>query len=323
MRSAPSLRYLPAADLDRCMPSVTERIDLAAVALRGLARGEAEMPPKIGVHPREGALLHAMPAWLRSKDIVGLKWVSAFPGNREMDLPAIGGVVVLNDPETGFPTWLMDAARITALRTAAVSGVAIRLFQPPHVQCVAILGAGVQAYSHAEVVGAVLADAELVLFDRNRERAESVAGEWRIDGRRVTVAQSAESAVRGAQVVITAATLSKSQLMTPDWVDDDALVVSIDFATYASAALANAARAFVVDDRDQFLAYRGNGYFDGFPDPSVTLGELLAHDSSDGSSAAEGLVHVNHLGIGLADVVFADAIARRAEENGSGVMLEP
>ena len=45
-------------------------------------------------------------------------------------MPAINGLIVLNDAETGLPTWVMDAARITAVRTAAVSGVAMQLFRP-------------------------------------------------------------------------------------------------------------------------------------------------------------------------------------------------
>jgi alanine dehydrogenase len=310
------------ADLERCMPSVVERMDLAATALRAVARGDAEMPPKIGVHPRDGVLMHAMPAWLRSEDIAGVKWVSAFPSNRDLGLPAVSGLVVLNDPETGFATWVMDAARITALRTAAVSGVAIRLFRPTDVQRVAILGAGVQAHSHAEVVEALLPDAEILLFDPNEERAQSVVEEWRRAGRRAVVGESAESATRSSQVVITAATLSKSQLMAPSWVAPGTLVVSIDFATYASAALAEAASTFVVDDRDQFLVYRSNGYFDGFPEPNATMGEMLADDQASVLAPNDGLIHVNHLGIGVADVVLADAIARRAADNGSGVDLE-
>ena len=172
---APPMRYLSAAELDECLPDVPARIDLAARALVALGRGAAEMPPKIGVHPRPGALLHAMPAWLRDDDLVGLKWVSAFPGNRERGLPAISGLIVLNDPDTGLATWMMDAARITAVRTAAVSGVAIRLFRPAEVRRVAILGAGVQGRSHLDVVATLLPGAEIVLFDRHPDRAVALA----------------------------------------------------------------------------------------------------------------------------------------------------
>ncbi len=325
----PPLRYLSAAALDACLPSVGERLDLAAQALSALSRGEAEMPPKIGVHPRPGALLHAMPAWLREGDLVGLKWIAAFPDNRAHGLPAINGLIVLNDAETGLPTWIMDAARITALRTAAVSGVGIRLFTPADVRRVALIGAGVQAKAHVEVVAALLPGAELVIYDRSPERAEALAAEARSAGAAAVTAASAEEAARTAQIVVTLAPLGAAkQLMTPDWLTDGTLCVAVDFATYASAALARDVGIFVVDDRAQFLAYRDAGHFDGYPDPAATMGELLdaGAQSGGGPPARRPGVRlpalVTHLGVGLADVIFADAIRRRADEQGAGQVLE-
>jgi ornithine cyclodeaminase/alanine dehydrogenase len=323
---APALRYLSATDVDACLPGVEERLELARRALVALGRGEAEMPPKIGVHPRDGSLIHAMPAFLRNEDLVGLKWIAAFPGNRAHRLPAINGIVVLNDPQTGVPTWIMDAARITAVRTAAVSGVAIRLFGPPDVQRVAILGAGVQAASHAEMLSGLLPDAELVIYDRHTERAQATADQATAAGQHAVTATDAREAAAAAQVVITVASLTGgSQQMKPDWLADGALAVAVDFATYASAELAREVGRFVVDDRDQFLAYREAGYFDGYPKPDRTMGEELAADASRGrgdmlrDSRLPALV--THLGVGLADVLFADAIRRRAERLSVGVEL--
>ncbi len=322
------LRYLSAAEVDRCLPDVNERLDLAerAVgALGGPGGGEAEMPPKIGVHPREGALLHAMPAWLRDGDLVGLKWVAAYPGNRAAGLPAINGLVVLNDAETGLPTWIMDAARITAVRTAAVSGVALRMFAGSGVteeRRVAILGAGTQGRSHIEMVAAVLPGASVEVFDRHADRAEALAAEARAAGLSAEVAAAREAAGR-CSVILTMATLgSSNQVMTADWVDPHALVVAVDFATYVSAELARGASIFAVDDRDQFLAYRASGYFDRYPEPSATMGELLgSRDHTDSAAQGDGPIVVTHLGVGLADVVLADAIARRAASLGAGVEL--
>lgn len=322
----PPLRYLTAPEIDRCLPDVETRLDLAAAALLALGRGDAEMPPKIGVHPRPGALLHAMPAWLRTVDVVGLKWIAAYPANRSLGIPAINGLVVLNHAETGLPTWILDAARITAVRTAAISGVAIRLFRPPAVERVAILGAGVQARSHVEVVAGLLPDAELIVYDRHFERAADVAAEASQRGLNATAGGDPKEVAGSAQVVITVATLgSSSQVMTPDWLAPGTLVVAVDFATYASAALARDVQTFVVDDRDQFLAYRDAGYFDGYPEPSATMGEVLDLQTADRDALQSGdrsrPVLVTHLGIGLADVVFADAIARRAVELGAGMEL--
>ena len=190
LMSAP-LRYLSAAQIDACLPAMDERLELAGRALSALGRGSAEMPPKIGVHPRPGALLHAMPAWLRDGDLVGMKWIAAFPANRSHGLPAINGLIVLNDAQTGLPTWIMDAARITAVRTATVSGVAIRLFAPPTVRRVALLGGGVQAHSHAELLRDLLPEAELVVFDPHADRAKLVVDAHVAAGGRASAAASA------------------------------------------------------------------------------------------------------------------------------------
>jgi ornithine cyclodeaminase/alanine dehydrogenase-like protein (mu-crystallin family) len=321
------IRYLSAADVAACLPGVEGRVDIAAAALRALGRGAAEMPPKIGVHPRPGTLLHAMPAWLREGDLVGLKWVAAFPRNKERGIAAINGLVVLNDADTGLPTWIMDAALITAVRTAAVSGVAIRLFAPT-ARRVALLGAGVQARSHLEVIGALLPDAQVLVADPHPERVTAVIDEanQRAGRQLAGAAGDARSAVGSADLVITVATMgTASQLMTPDWLAPGAVIIAVDFATYASAAVAHAARAFVVDDREQFLHYRANGHFDGYPEPTATLGEVLERgtqaeataNATDGGRPSL----ISHLGVGLADVLFADAIARAATEQGVGLAL--
>ncbi len=328
LRDPGPIRYLSAADVERCLPGVEARVDLASEALRALGRGAAEMPPKIGVHPRPGTLLHAMPAWLREGDLVGLKWIAAFPANKARGLAAINGLVLLNDPETGLPTWIMDAARITAVRTAAVSGVAIRLFAP-RARRVAVLGAGVQARSHLEVVASLLPGAEVAVHDPHPERIRAVLDEAnaRAERRFARPSTDLRDSVAGADLVITVATLgSANQVMTSDWLGGGAVAVAVDFATYASAELARAARAFVVDDREQFLHYRANGYFDGYPEPTATLGELLegkpaAGPPADRSPAGGRPTLVTHLGVGLADVLFADAVARAASERGSGMEL--
>ena len=311
------------------MPDLDTRLELAERALIALV-GDAELPPKIAIHPRpDGSFVHAMPAYLRAADpdgrddLVGMKWVAGFATNNAHGLPAIHALVVLNDPQTGLPTALLDGGPITASRTAAVSGVAIRRFgpnlkRPPRV---ALIGAGVQGRSHLPVLGHVLPGAELVLFDRHPERAAGLADTaLTIDGiASVSVADDARAAVADADVVVTAASFGPvRQVMTADWLTADATVVPVDYATYCSAEVARDAALFLVDHRDQFLANRDAGLFDGYPDPSATIGEALQGRTPRPSS---GRVVVTHLGVGLADLVFAEAIVPRADELGLGVDL--
>ncbi|HET9460780.1 MAG TPA: hypothetical protein VFO56_02485, partial [Gaiellaceae bacterium] len=74
------------------LPRVASQIEIAERVYRSLARGEVEMPAKVGVHPRPDAFCHAMPAYLRDLDVVAMKWVSGYPANPAKGLPYISGV---------------------------------------------------------------------------------------------------------------------------------------------------------------------------------------------------------------------------------------
>jgi len=325
-----AIRYLSAADVLAAMPDVDERLELAEQTMTALV-ADAELPPKIGVHPRpDGSFAHAMPAHLRGADpdggddLLGMKWVAGFAANNERGLPAINAVVVINDAASGLVSAILDGGPITAFRTAAVSGMAIRHFAPTvsgRVTRAGLIGAGVQGHSHLAVLGRVLPGVALTLFDRHSERAEALAvaarGTDGIGG--VTLASDARAAVRDADVVVTAASFGPvRQVMTGEWLTADALVVPVDYATYLAAEVARDAGLFLVDDRGQFLANRDAGLFDGYPDPTATIGEALLGGTE---RSVTGRVVVTHLGVGLADVVFGAAIVRRAEALGLGTML--
>jgi ornithine cyclodeaminase/alanine dehydrogenase len=325
----PPLRYLAAADVVAAMPALEERLALAERTLTALARpGAAELPPKIGVHPRpDGSFAHAMPAHLRSDeaagDLLGMKWIAGFGGNSARGLPAIHGLVILNDPATGVPLAVLDAGPITAERTAAVSGVAIRRFAPRvdgRATRAALVGAGVQGQSHLAVLGHLLPGVELAVFDRHPDRAEDLAARARAT-RGIAAAHAcatARDAVAGADVVVTAAAFGPvRQVMTNDWLSPEALVVPVDYATYCAAEVARDAALFLVDHRDQFLANRDAGLFEGYPDPGAMLGEAIL----EGTPRPTGRVVVSHLGVGLADVIFGDAILRTAAGRGLGTIL--
>src|SRR6187431_1723878 len=179
--------YLNADDVRTAMPPVAERLELARRTMVALV-DDAVMPPKFGVDPRpQASHTAAMPAWLRgtdesgAEDLLGMKWVTAFPTNRERGMPSIHGTVLLTDALTGEPRAVLDAAPITAERTAAVSGVALREWWPrmvaePHV---VFLGAGVQGVAHIQVLAEVCRQLgvrpSLTVADRHLDRAQQLA----------------------------------------------------------------------------------------------------------------------------------------------------
>jgi ornithine cyclodeaminase/alanine dehydrogenase-like protein (mu-crystallin family) len=329
--SLPPIRWLSAADVEAAMPDIPERLALAERTLVALATPDgAELPPKLAIHPRPAAsFVHAMPAIYRGDsvdgDLVGMKWVAGFATNTALGLPGISATVVLNDPAMGFATAILDGGPITAQRTAAVSGVAISRFSPSvagRAPRAALIGAGVQGHSHLPVFGHTLPGVELHLFDRDRARAERLADTARDTAGigSVSVHAAARDAIETADVVLTAASFGPAeerQSMTNEWLAPGATIIPIDYATYCAAEVARDAALFLVDQLEQYLANRDAGNFDGYPDPDAMIGEAILA----GTARPSGRVVVTHLGVGLADVVFADAIVRVAESKGLGTEL--
>lgn len=108
---------------------------------------------------------------------VGVKLVSLTPANRDRSLPFIHASYVLFDAETQAPEAVLDGSALTALRTAAVSGVATRYLSRQDAHRLVVFGAGVQAASHLEAMCAVRPVTELVVVSRSRSTAQALVEE--------------------------------------------------------------------------------------------------------------------------------------------------
>ena len=192
-------RYLRMADLIPAM----ER------ALIEFSAGKVTQPVRsvINVDP-PGGFLGLMPA--HTADGLGLKAVTFYPSNAERGIPTHMATIFLVDPETGTPLAIMDGRLITEMRTAAVSAAATKLLAAPDAKILAILGTGVQARSHMEALRLVRRFEEIRVWGPTNEHAERFAQE--IGGK----AMSAENAVRGADVIVTA-TSSKTAVLKGEW----------------------------------------------------------------------------------------------------------
>jgi ornithine cyclodeaminase len=89
-----------------------------------------------------------MPSYMGDIQSMGLKVISIFPGNQGTEYDSHQGAVLLFETIHGQLLAIMDSSDITAIRTAAVSGVATRLLAREDADDLAILGSGVQARTH-------------------------------------------------------------------------------------------------------------------------------------------------------------------------------
>ena len=142
------------------------------------------------------------------------------------------------------------------------------------------------------MLGRVLPGVHVSVFDRHPDRAAALADAARAtEGIASAEPASAREAVEGADVVVTAASFGPvRQVMTSDWLAADALVVPVDYATYCAAEVAAGASLFLVDHREQFLANRDAGLFEGYgPDRDDRRGHRRGHaaaPTAGGSSSA-------------------------------------
>jgi ornithine cyclodeaminase/alanine dehydrogenase-like protein (mu-crystallin family) len=178
-------------------------------ALIDFSSGKVTQPVRsvINVDP-PGGFLGLMPAL--TPDGLGLKAVTFYPSNAERGIPTHMATIFLVDPETGTPLAIMDGRLITEMRTAAVSAAATKLLAVPDSKILAILGSGVQARSHAQALRLVRNFEEIRVGSPTGEHAKQFAEE--VGG----TAVSAEEAVRGADVVVTA-TNSKTPVLKGSW----------------------------------------------------------------------------------------------------------
>ena len=271
-----------------------------------------------------------MPAFLRgaaddgSDDLLGMKWVVGFPGNNALGIPAIHGTVVMSDAQTGLPRGFLDAGPITAHRTAAVSGVAIEHWAPDvtdRAMRIGLIGAGIQGRSHLPVLAHLLPGSTLVIHDRDAQRAGGLAAEAEeMDAfAAVATVDRPVDAVDGADVVVSLVSFGADRQAIPAsaWAPD-ATIVAVDYDMCVPASVARDAALFLVDDRGQFLANRTDTVFRDYPDPGAMMGEALLAGTA---RPASGRTVITHLGVGLADVVFGDALLRAAAAQGLGTTL--
>jgi len=303
-------------DLEGLAVTPSEVVEVLEDAFRQKAAGLVQNPPKPTVKPRPDAFMNAMPAYLGGSDRAGIKWVSGFEGNREQGLPYIYGAFLLSDAGTGRPLALMDGGWITEMRTAGVSGVVLRHVAPVR-RRLAIVGCGAQGRRHLEFILSERPGIEEVrAFDR-RPAAVSTLLEG-AGGRRSVEARSVREALEGADVVVTAVTVQlPDEDRTADGVDDDAVLLPIDYSDSIGPPVANAATCFAVDDLAQYRSMASE-HFDGFREPDAELAQVVAGAVVVPDTGRRLFMN---LGIAMDDVALGALVYERARARGAGTTI--
>ncbi len=316
--------YLSRKDVEGLGITMDEVISFVEEAFREKGRGEVEMPPKPGIHPREDAFIHAMPAFIPKMGAAGVKWVSGYPENFRYNLPYITGLLILNSPKTGAPLSIMDCTWITEVRTAAATAVAAKYLAREDSRVVAIIGCGIQGRSNLLALGAVLDIKQVKAYDINEDALANYAqemGDWL--NLEIRPADTPREAVMGADIIVTATPILKESqpVIESGWLKEGFLGVPLDFDSYWKPEATVSADKFYVDDEEQFEYYRKIGYFRQTPPVYGDLGAVITGSKQGRGKASERIISMN-LGLAIEDMATAIEIFNRALEKEAGKVLE-
>jgi ornithine cyclodeaminase len=305
-------------------------VDVMQRALESVASGNSTLPLRTVIRmdgtPNAFASMPAVHG-AGAGAAIGAKVITVFPGNDATPYDSHIGVVLLFDAAHGRLLAILDASSITAIRTAAVSGLATRLLANPDASEVAILGAGVLAMPHLEAMRAVRPVKRVRVWSRSGTRAEQFAQRARIlHDVEIIVCGSATAAVDGADIVCTI-TSSRTPILEGSWISPgthvNAVGASIPTARELDSAAVQMASLFV-DRRESTLAEAGDFLLaraEGAVQSDHIRGEIgeLSLGKIPGRSRSDEVTLFKSLGLAVEDVAAAQFVHARAVEAGVGL----
>ena len=338
--TADKLLYLSSSDIAKACAGI-DPLQCVADALREHAKGTARVGDEGTLRwspaERENARTLNMPGLLAAPAVVGTKIINANTGNPDNGLPRADGLTLLFDPATARPSVILQAAEISALRTAAVSTLAALHLQNGAPVTLALLGAGKIAETHAVLMAKHIKIDSVLIYDRIPERGRALAERLHSMGgpfRRVT-ATAAEHAVSGANMVV-AATTTTTAYVPYSWITPGATVINVSLDDIDADAYIESDLLYVDDwqlimadtqrllgrlARDGKVSGPGDSAPVGGRTVTGTIGQLLA-GSCPGRADAGQTILVNPFGMAIEDLAVAHAVYGAAVSHGLGTLLD-
>jgi ornithine cyclodeaminase len=322
-----SLLFLSREEVEALLP-MEECIEVVEEALRSLARGAAVQPLRSVVWmPDRHGLLGMMPGMLEGPtlgSVAGAKVLTVIPENHLRGEESHQGVVVLFEPQRGRPLAVLDAAAVTALRTAAASAVATRALARREAGDLALLGSGVQAAGHLDSMRAVRPLRRVRIWSRRPDSARRFAArELERSGIAVEVMPTPREAVAGADLICTATAATEAVLLG-EWIAPGAHVNAVGACTPKARELdaAAVARARLYTDRRESLLAEAGDFLLAREEGAVAddhiqgeIGEVLEGKAPGRRSDTE-ITLFKSLGIAVEDLAAGMHVVRKAMARG-------
>jgi ornithine cyclodeaminase len=308
--------YIGKDDVARAL-SMESCISLMREALSALSSGRAIQPLRsILWLPDKTGGMGLMPAWAADPKRLGIKVISVFPENRKAGLSSHQGFVLLFESENGKPLAIVDADEITAIRTAAASGLATKLLSRDIPSTLAILGSGIQAWRHVESMLSVRKINSVRVWSRTSANAEELAGHIARKHKIPADAfENSKDAVLGADIICTT-TASPTPVVLGEWIKEGAHINAVGSCIPRAREFDTEAirKSKLYTDRYESLFQEAGDFIIPKNEGAITddhvrgeLGEVILGSKRGRESDIE-ITMFKSLGIGIEDVYAADYV---------------
>lgn len=315
------------------MPSVIHDVERAYVLTE---QGDVLVPGKCvmrwGSTPEDENTLgriNAMPGYIGGEyDMAGIKWIGSGPMNYKKGLPRASVTVILNDPDTKLPVCIADGTEVSAKRTGASGGVAMKLLSRKDASVMTICGAGAQGRTQLEAALIVRPTIKKVyVYDIRMESSQRFVEESSTKYPQVEFAavENPEQAVRESDITV-CVTLANEPIVHSGWLKKGTLLMNLaDYeVTYDCVKKAN---KIVVDNWDTIkhrmvstVAMMWKNGIIKDEDITAQLGQILA-GTKTGRENDEEIIYFNAVGTGILDLAVTTRCYRKALEEGKGTKV--
>lgn len=216
------------------------------------SRQQAWNAPKAVITPPDNRYMMATLAAADDPPFLAVKALVLNPDNPQQGLPSINSLVTLLDSRSGLPLAVIDGNWVTAIRTAGLSAVAAKRLARPDASVAAFIGCGVQAHSHLQAFAALFPLTGVRAYARGPSR-DSFCQSAENMGLPAIACQTAETAIRDADLIVTSVTLSPQLVPFLDahWLKSGAFVTMTDLAAPWLKDSMSALDRIIVDDLEQ------------------------------------------------------------------------
>lgn len=233
--------------------SETDIRNVIEKAIKGWAKKDVLVTPKSALIPPDGRYLMTTLSTSDDPQMTVVKSVMVSPRNPDRGLPAIDGVLLVSDSETGALKAVMQAGWVTAVRTAGLSAVVAQRLANPESKEIAFIGAGVQARSHLAAFCDLFPIEHIRILSRgtaNIEKLQAAADELGITSE---LAENAEAALTGADLVVSSITLAfdTKPFLDASWLKPGAFAAVTDASVPWFPESLSAFQTICIDDMEQ------------------------------------------------------------------------